>query len=144
MSLDIAEFAQDMNYRDESVDRRSSFKSFRTSLFQSAAALLSSGSEQIERRTDYAGKRVPGRRELLNATIIKLPQELSILMRKHFDSSLSFEETCTKCQGCVAICPTSALKTVAAEEKPVFEQLLCTGCGLCREFCLDGAVRTDK
>ncbi len=139
--IEISESVQDMNFRDESVDRRSFFKSFRTSLFSSAAVILSAHNEQTERRTNYAGKRMPIRRELLNGTRNQLSQELVVQLGKHFDSYVSFEETCTRCQGCVAICPTGALKTEADNETPVFEQLLCTGCGLCCEFCMDGAVR---
>lgn len=142
--IEISESAQDMNYRDESVDRRSFFKSFRTSLFTSAAVILSTHNEQTERRTNYADKRVPIRRELLNRTRNKLSQELALQLGKHFDSNVAIEESCTKCQGCVAICPTGALKTELAEEMPMCEQLLCTGCGLCSEFCLDSAVRISK
>jgi Pyruvate/2-oxoacid:ferredoxin oxidoreductase delta subunit len=138
--IEISESDQDMNYRDESVDRRSFFKSFRTSLFTSAAVILSAHNEQTERRTDYAGKRLPIRRELLNRTRNQLSQELVIQIRKHFDSCVSFDETCTRCQGCVAICPTGALKTETDNETPILEQLLCTGCGVCQEFCLDGAL----
>ncbi len=138
--IDIAESAQDMNYQDEPVDRRSFFKSFRTSLFTSAAVILSTNNDQTERRTSYAEKRVPIRRELLNSTRSKLSQELAVQIQKHFDSCVSFYETCTRCQGCVAICPTGALKTEVADETPLFEQLQCTGCGLCQEFCLDGAL----
>jgi len=139
--IEMAESAQDMYYRDESVDRRSFFKSFRTSLFTSAAAILSNNKDQGGRRAEYAGKRVPTRRGLLNLTRSKLSQELVALVWKHFDSCVSFVETCTRCQGCVAICPTGALKTEIDNELPTFEQLLCTGCGLCQEFCLDGALR---
>ena len=142
--IEISESAQDMNYRDESVDRRSFFKSFRTSLFTSAAVILSTHNEQTERRTNYAEKRVPIRRELLNRTRNRLSQKLVGQIQKHFDSCVSFDENCTRCQGCVAICPTGALKTELAEETPSFEQLLCTGCGLCREFCLDSAVQISK
>ncbi len=52
--IEIAESVQEIHYSDESVDRRGFFKSFRTSLFSSAAVIISSKSEQTERRTDYA------------------------------------------------------------------------------------------
>jgi len=139
--IEISESAQDMNYRDESVDRRSFFKSFRKSLFTSASVILSSHNDQTERRTNYAEKRVPIRRELLNRTRNKLSQELVVQIRKHFDSCVSFDETCSRCQGCVSICPTGALKTETDNELPILDQLQCTGCGLCCEFCLDGAMR---
>jgi Pyruvate/2-oxoacid:ferredoxin oxidoreductase delta subunit len=102
--------------------------------------MLSTNNEQTERRTEYAGKRIPVRRELLNLTRNKSSQELANLLHTHFDSYVLIEENCTKCQGCVAICPTGALKTETTEETPMIEQLLCTGCGLCQEFCLGGAL----
>lgn len=140
-SIVITELTEDIHFRDEFVDRRSFFKSFRNSLLASAASIISNSSEQIERRTEYAGKRLPYRRALLNSTRNELSQELGILVQKHFDRSVSFAHTCTGCQGCVAICPTDALKTAAIEDSPAFDQLLCTGCGLCREFCLDQALQ---
>lgn len=108
--------------------------------------MLSPANEQTERRTEYAGKRLPIRRGLLNWTRNNLSQELEIRIRKHFDSYVSFEDNCTKCQGCVAICPTGALQTELSDIPPTFVQLLCTGCGLCSEFCSDGALRifTEK
>lgn len=139
--IEITESAQEIQYREESVGRRSFFKSLGSALFKSADIVISSGNEQTERRTEYAAKRLPYRRELLNNTKSKLSNELKTQIQKHFDSSMSFENTCTKCQGCVAICPTGALKTLSAEEIPVFDQLSCTGCGLCVEFCLDQGLR---
>jgi Pyruvate/2-oxoacid:ferredoxin oxidoreductase delta subunit len=139
----IAESAKDIYYRAESVDRRSFFTSCRDSLLKSAAVILST-SEQTRRRTEYAGKRVPFRRELLNRTRIKLSQELRTQVRKHFDSRISFDEACARCQGCVAICPTGALQTEAVDEAPAIDQERCTGCGVCREFCLDQAVQISN
>jgi ferredoxin len=133
--------AEEIHYREESVDRRSFFKSFRTSIVTSAAALLSTNNEQTELRTPYAGKRVPARRALLNSTRIRLSRELGIRVQEQFDSRVSFDQNCSSCQGCIAICPTGALQTRFDEVPPVFDQSLCTGCELCREFCLEGAVR---
>jgi formate hydrogenlyase subunit 6/NADH:ubiquinone oxidoreductase subunit I len=137
----IVESARDIHCHDESVDRRSFFKSCRNHLLKGAEIILSTPREESQRRSEYAEKRLPVKRQMLNWTRGMLSSELEGRIEKNFDSSVSFTETCTSCQGCVAICPTGALKTVTAEETPVFEQLLCTGCGLCREFCLDGAVR---
>ncbi len=143
-SIVPAESAQDINYRDESVDRRSFFKSFRTSLFQSAAVILSTNNEQTGRRTEYAVKRLPIRRGLLNKYRNRISRELEEQVKKYFDSCGSFDTNCIKCQGCAAICPTGALQTETYGMPPTFEQRLCTGCGLCSEFCLDGALRIYK
>lgn len=140
----IAESAQDISFCDESVGRRSFFKAFGNSLFKSTAVLLSTTIEQAPRRTEYAGKRLPIRKELLQKTRSNLSPELEVRMRRHFDSCVSFDDTCTRCQGCAAICPTGALKAGLADSPPVFNQLHCTGCGLCREFCLEGALRITE
>lgn len=139
-SIVMEESVQNIKFRDESVCRRSFFKSFRNSLFQSAAVILSTNDEPTERRTEYAGKRVPIRRVLLNSTRNKFSQEFEAQIQKRFDSCVSFSEACTMCQGCVAICPTGALVTEDSDVPPVFDQLLCTRCQLCEEFCLDRAL----
>jgi ferredoxin len=139
----IAESAQGIHYRDVAVDRRSFFTSFRNSLFKSAAVILSSTQAPSELRAEYAAKRVPFRRALLNSTRDNISQGLKIRIGKHFDSCVSWDDTCTGCQGCVAICPTGALRTGLADISPTFEQRLCTGCALCREFCLDKALRIN-
>jgi len=135
---------QDMHYHDEGVGRRSFFKSLRNSLFQSAAMVLSPPNGESERHAAYVGKRVPIRRELLNSIRQDVSQELAARMEKRFDWSVSFDASCTGCQGCVAICPTGALQTVRSDLPPAFDQLLCTGCELCREFCLDEALHISK
>lgn len=140
--IDLVEAEQEIHHRDESVDRRSFFRSFRASLVTSAAAIISTTHNgQTERRTEYGGKRIPLRRELLNRVRSGISGELSGLLENHFDSCISFEENCTRCQGCVAICPVGALQADCPDTVPESGQLLCTGCGLCQEFCLDSAIR---
>ena len=136
-----AESVADLRYRDESLDRRSFFKSFRKSLFMSAAAIVSSTSEQTAKQTPYGEKRLPARRELLNRIRKDLSPEVAPCALVHFDSQADFNDNCTACQACVSICPTGALQTEPIDASPIFDRLLCTGCGLCAEFCLDGALR---
>lgn len=143
-SIATAESGQDIDLCNESVNRRSFFNSIRKSLFQTAAILLSNNNEQTVRHSEYAGKRLPIRRGLLNEARNKLSIKLAERLGKQFDSSVSFNETCTMCLGCVAICPTGALTAVELEETPTFDYLLCTGCQLCSEFCLDKAVNIYK
>lgn len=138
-----AESVQDLNFSDESVSRRSFFNSFRNSLFQSAATILSSNAEPAARRSEYAVKRLPARRELLNRIRNRISQGLEAEMQKHFDSTVSCGDACSRCQGCVAICPTGALQTVDTDEPPLFEVQFCTGCALCEEFCMEKALKVD-
>ncbi|OGU06706.1 MAG: hypothetical protein A2075_04710 [Geobacteraceae bacterium GWC2_58_44] len=137
----VVESAEGLRFRDETVNRRSFFKSLRNSLFLSAAVVLSSTSESSERRTAYGGKRLPVRRELLSGARKSMSQEQAARVERRFDSCISFDENCTGCQGCVAICPTGALQTGLSDKAPTFDQTLCTGCRLCGDFCLDGALR---
>jgi len=138
--IDLAESAQAIRYRDESVDRRSFFKSFGKALFKSADLVLSGTNGDIERHTGYAEKRLPYRRVLLDSTRKKLSRELFVSSQKHFDTCMVISDACTMCQGCVAICPTGAMRTGDSDLPPLFDQSLCTGCGLCCEFCMDGAL----
>jgi len=137
----IADTAPELVYRAEALDRRSFFTSIRNSLFQSAAVMLSGSTQQPGKRNGYGEKRVPARRELLNRTRSRLSPEREARIRQHFDAYVSCDDSCTQCHGCVAICPTGALRSELPGTPPAFDRLLCTGCGLCREFCLDGAVR---
>jgi ferredoxin len=139
----MAESAQDINYRDESVGRRSFFNSFRNSLFQSAAAILSTTKVQTVRQTPYGEKRLPERRNLLNLTRQGLSGAVDTRIREHFYCRIVRDETCSACQGCVAICPTGALQTETSDAMPLFDQRLCSSCGLCAEFCLHEALHIN-
>ena len=139
--IDLAKSVRDIHFRDMSVDRRGFFKSFGNALFKNAAVILSITDDRPEYGTEYAEKRLPIRRKLLNKSRANTSSELAVQTMKHFDSSITFDESCTKCLGCVAICPTGALQAGLSDSLPTFDQLLCTGCGLCAEFCFNGAVK---
>ncbi len=140
-SITAIEKADAVSHREENVDRRSFFKSFRTSLFQTAAVIMNAGIQNTERRSDYTSKRVPERRALVNRTVQQLPTEKGQQIARLFAHQLTFSEHCSTCQGCVAICPTGALTTKDRHQQPVFVPERCTGCGLCVEFCLDQAIK---
>lgn len=136
----LADAAEDLHYYQEVVNRRSFFKSVGNYLFKGADTILFPRNEQGQQRSEYGEKRLPIRRELLNRIRHTISPEGEVRIQKHFDSFVSFDNNCTSCQGCVAICPTGALQTESSDLPPSFKHLLCTGCGLCSEFCLDGAV----
>lgn len=135
-----AEAGTNVTLQHEQLDRRSFFSSFRSALFQTAAVVMNSATEPVEPTSSYGDKRLPQRRELLNQTIATLSAERQEQVSRPFTHRISFTENCTTCQGCVAICPTGALKTTDRSQHPVFRQDHCTGCGLCVEFCLDQAI----
>ncbi|MHB8122327.1 MAG: 4Fe-4S binding protein [Desulfuromonadaceae bacterium] len=138
--IESGDSADKIKVQHESIGRRGFFRSLRSTLFQSAAAAIAATAEQGGQRSDYAEKRVPLRRMLLNRTINELPPELQEVVQSRFDSSISFSAACSACQGCAAICPAGALHTESREAHPTFLPERCTGCGLCAEFCLDHAL----
>lgn len=142
--LVLADSAEKLIYSHEVVDRRSFFKSVGHYLFKGADTVLFPQTEQVPKRSEYGEKRLPLRRELLNRIRAATFPEGEVRIKKNFDFFVSFDNNCTSCQGCVAICPTGALQTKSSETPPVFDHLLCTGCGLCSEFCLDGAVQVHS
>ncbi|MHB8056932.1 MAG: 4Fe-4S dicluster domain-containing protein [Desulfuromonadaceae bacterium] len=136
--------ADKIKVQHESIDRRGFFRSLGSTLFQSAAAAITATTVQGGQRSNYAEKRLPLRRVLLNRTINKLTPELQGPVRSRFDSSISFTSACTACQGCAAICPAGALQTEDRDVHPAFLRERCSGCGLCVEFCLDHAVSLTR
>jgi len=139
----MATAPEQIRYREETVDRRSFFKSFRSSLFQTAAVVLSSTSEQTEQRSDYNSKRLPTRRKLLQTlSDSSTDTALKESIQRRFFGTITINENCTACQGCVAICPTGALRSIGENQDtaPAFKTDRCTACGLCVEFCLDQAI----
>lgn len=140
-TIALAESAGELRYREETVGRRGFFKAFGKSLLQSAADIVSNNAEQGTPPSAYAGKRLPLRRELLNDARENMPRELEERMARHFDSRVRIEEACTFCQGCTAICPTGALAPEQLDTPPAFDASRCTGCGVCREFCMEQALQ---
>lgn len=134
--------ADAVRHREETVDRRSFFKSFRTSLFQTAAVVMSAGAQETERRSDYNAKRLPARRELLQRILDTAGPAGRKTLEDRYFGNISFTPACTACQACAAICPTGALEKNREDldSPPVFKPAACTACGLCVEFCMDRAI----
>jgi len=139
-----AEDGAALRVQQEQLDRRSFFSSFRAALFQSAAVVVNAAHHSGERRSEYGEKRVPERRQLLSRTLRNLPADRGQWIEQQHTHQLAFNENCSACQGCVAICPSGALTTVTRDQQPTFLQDNCTGCGLCIEFCLDQAIQLSS
>ena len=140
--VSTAETADAVSHSDETVDRRSFFKSFRSSLFQTAAVVISAGTDRTELQSDYTGKRLPERRKLLLTILGKVEEETRYKLEERFFGRILFNENCTACQACAAACPTGALSRnrEQPDSPPLFIAASCTACGLCVEFCMEKGV----
>lgn len=132
---------REIDFRREGVDRRSFFTSLRKKAFQGMAAALAPASGE-SRSMSYMEKALPARREILLAALDSLPEEKAPAVREAFTFSASFNGSCDGCLGCVRACPTAALVESGedGDSSPRFDSKRCTGCRLCSEFCLSGAV----
>lgn len=71
-------------------------------------------------------------------------QQLELLARLLPQLEISAE--CTFCEACVGLCPSGALQSEGDRESApssrlLFSWFLCSGCGLCQEFCPARAIR---
>lgn len=137
---------KNLEFRRESMDRRGFFRSFRKLAIQGAGKVLASPSPQ-QNALSYMEKRLPARRKVLSIGLASLSAEAAGRAGEAFSYSVTFGESCERCLGCAKVCPTGALHesctsgSIAAV--PRFDTGMCTGCGLCAEFCLPGAVHVE-
>lgn len=129
---------QDVGFHEEGLDRRSFFTSLRSIAFQGVATALAPASRDNP-GTSYRDKTLPERRALLFTALNSLSTAEANAVRDAFSFTVTFSDTCDGCLGCVRVCPTSAI-CETDDARPLFDPSRCTGCGLCREFCLEGAV----
>jgi ferredoxin len=138
--------AKEIDFRQESLDRRGFFRSFRRLAVQGmTAALLRPSPER--KAMSYMDKYLPTRRAMLLAALASLPPETAQGVRDAFSFSIVFGTSCDGCLGCARVCPSAALSdsgTCGSEPSiPRFDPERCMGCGLCAEFCLSEAIRMD-
>ncbi|MBI5440867.1 MAG: 4Fe-4S binding protein [Deltaproteobacteria bacterium] len=132
--------------REAPVDRRSFFSSLKDLTVRGVAAALAPPPE-IEPTTSYSEKSLSARRRLLLGALPRLTEEARRQVEETFSFTVAFDATCDGCLSCARACPTGALCDPGDERQedspPRFETDKCTGCGLCEEFCLSGAVRVS-
>jgi ferredoxin len=129
---------QDVDFREKALDRRSFFTSLRSIAFQGVATALAPASRDNP-GASYRDKTLPERRTLLLTALHTLPPAEASAVRNAFTFTATFSDACDNCLGCTRACPTAAISE-ADDGLPTFNQARCTGCRLCMEFCLEGAV----
>lgn len=139
--LNLVSDPRELDFRREEVDRRTFFTSLRKIAFKGVAAALSPPSDGT-RSMSYMDKSLPKRRKLLFTALDSFPVADASVVRDALSFSAFFTDSCDGCLGCVRVCPTAALLEPEEDDNPSpgFDPKRCTGCGLCTEFCLSGAV----
>lgn len=130
--------SEDLLYHEPGLDRRSFFTSLRNIALQGVTSALYAPSGE-KGGLCYGDKALPDRRIFLLRAIESLPSAEASLLLDAFTFSASFNDSCDGCLGCIRACPTAAL-TETDDARPSFDASRCTGCRLCTEFCLSGAV----
>jgi Fe-S-cluster-containing hydrogenase component 2 len=128
--------SQDLRFSPRNIGRRELFAFWGRSAKEETARFLHH-LEPEGASCNFGEKYLPRRRRLLNR-MAESPARAEQL-RSFFFHSLRTAPGCKRCQACVAICPTGALKRGEGRSL-LFQSSLCNACGLCVEFCPQSAL----
>ena len=124
-------------------DRRSLFMALKENVVSRVAGSIASGPASDPERSgtgvDYSSKRIPQRCSLLAAALARVAPDQARTFGDALRFRMELSTSCEGCFSCVAACPTGALES--SSPGPRHNEAACTGCELCREFCLKGAIR---
>lgn len=140
----FAEKKEELPFEDAPLDRRGFFQALKAISFEQVAGLLED--KTAEQPVPYASKRTPAKRDLLNSVVRKSSDVRAARLLRHYAFSVRPGAACNNCFACVGMCQTGALKIAknAAGASLQFNSSLCIGCGLCRDFCLVGALELSQ
>ncbi len=124
-------------------DRRSFFTALKKKVMSEVAGRVASGSasdpERARAVVDYSSKMIPQRCRLLEVALARVTADQARTFGDVLRFRMELSTSCEGCFSCVAACPTGALES--SSPGPRLNEAACTGCELCREFCLKGAIR---
>ena len=141
--IKLIEDEADLEFKGISYTRRAFFGAIKSHTAQAVIMLLKNDDQNASQA--YSDKSLPFKRKLLNAMLGLIPEQEKKAISKNYYSA-HFDERCNRCDSCVAMCPTAALRVDVngSGDRLVFDKFLCSGCGLCESFCREGAVRTRQ
>ncbi|MDH4267771.1 MAG: 4Fe-4S binding protein [Deltaproteobacteria bacterium] len=133
----LVEDKSDLIYAEVSYDRRNFFKILKNLSFQGSRDFYDQISPTAQKEKPYLAKNLPEKRKMLNRSLRIMPDRVSKEVLKNYYYHATLHESCNSCWACVAMCPTGALKRSQkdGEGRLLFNSSLCTGCGLCENFC---------
>lgn len=142
--IKLIEDEADLHFKQISYTRRGFFGAVKSHTAQAVIMLLKNDDQNAAQA--YSDKSLPFRRKLLNSTIVSVAEEEKKAIATNYYYSAHFDERCNRCDSCVAMCPTAALRVDGngSEDRLVFDTFRCSGCGLCESFCIENAVRIKR
>ncbi|UCZ57040.1 4Fe-4S dicluster domain-containing protein [Desulfurispirillum indicum] len=138
-ALQLIDDPGQLRFQEKAVGRRGLFTLFREKATEETARMFHQLHGESSQGLSYSDKRLPFKRHLLNQ--VEKQQRAGevdpVVARAYYGARVT--ENCNVCSACSAICPTGALIMEDDNESGLrrlsFASTLCTGCGVCAEFC---------
>jgi len=132
----LAEKKADLIFEEVSLDRRGFFQALKTMGFTQVAGLIEKNDAELP--VSYTEKKLPLKRNVFNAVVKRLAHGNGVNdLLRNYAFTVKTGASCNNCFACIGMCPTGALKMKKDTGGPdlLFNSSLCTGCGLCSDFC---------
>lgn len=139
------EVITDLHYQDIPYDRRGFFMAVKNFTIQKTVGLLDNAARN-ESVSAYSVKKLPPKNEMLNKMLPVVTNEIYRDLIRNYYYNITANESCNNCFACVGMCPTGALKILSKESSSElsFKTSLCSGCGLCEDFCINNAICSEQ
>lgn len=152
--LRVAYSDSELEFEPIQLDRRAFFSQMRQVLRAEANTLLAAAKESDAGEMPYVEKLLPRRRAVFERLIAALGEEGAqdeiTAVCAVLGHTAVVDERCDYCFACVGGCPNGALGGAEDESDDGFHAELffrasyCSGCGLCRDFCLTKSISIER